>query len=138
MKKKEMGRYYWLRHEIRMQRNRLERLQNKKQEDIVGDTVNDYRTGRGIPVKIEGVPRDEFTRPVMMHILENEIKKNVKESEIAMGEIERYIQTIENPKVREVMRSRFLDCLSWEEVGRKNYIAPDYARQIVNKHFKQI
>lgn len=137
MTKKEMGRYYWLRNEIRMQERRLERLRNKKQEGMVGDTVNDYRTGRGIPVKIEGVPKDEFSRPVMIHILEEEIEKNIKESEIAMREIERYIQTIESPKVREVMRSRFLDCLSWEEVGKKNYIAPDYARQIVNKHFNQ-
>ncbi len=137
MTKKEMSRYYWLKHEIQMQRKRLDRLRNKKQEGIVGDTVNDYRTGRGIPVKIEGVPSDEFSRPVMIRILEEEIEKNIKESQTAMREIERYIQTIDNPRLREVMRSRFIDCLNWEAVGKKNYIAPDYARQLINKYFNK-
>lgn len=137
MTKKEMSRYYWLKHEIQAQKKRLERLRNKKQEGIVGDIVNDYKTGKGIPIKIEGIPSDEFSRPVMMRILEEEIEKNIKESEIAMRKIERHIQTIDNPRLREVMRSRFIDCLSWEMVGRKNYISPDYARQLINKHFNK-
>lgn len=137
MTKKEMSRYYWLKHEIQTQKKRLKHLRDKKQEGIVADIVNDYRTGTGIPIKIEGVSSDEFSRPVMIHILEEKIKKNIKESEIAMREIEEYIQTIDDPRLREVMRSRFIDCLSWEMVGRKNYISPDYARQLVNKHFNK-
>lgn len=137
MTKKEVSRYYWLKHEIQTQKKRLKHLRDKKQEGIVADIVNDYRTGTGIPIKIEGVSSDEFSRPVMIHILEEKIEKNIKESEIAMREIEEYIQTIDDPRLREVMRSRFIDCLSWEMVGRKNYISPDYARQLVNKHFNK-
>lgn len=138
MAKKKIGEYYRLCREIRRQKNRLERLRNKKQEGTVGDTVNDYRTGRGIPIRIEGIPKDELSRPAAMRMLEEDIEKNMRKSKIAMEKIDRYIQSIEDPKVREVMRNRFLDCLSWEEVGKKNHIAPDYARQIVNSHFKQI
>lgn len=138
MTKKELSRYCWLRHEIHKQRNRLEQLRNKKPEGMVGDTVNDYRTGKGIPVKIEGVPSDEYTRPIMIGLLEEEIERNIKESEAAAEKIEQYIQTVNDPKVRELMRSRFLDCLSWEEVGKANYISPDHARKIVRNFTKQI
>lgn len=138
MTKKELSRYYWLRHEIHKQQNRLERLRNKKPEEMVGDTVNDYRTGKGIPVKIEGVPNDEYTRPIMIGLLEEEIERNIKESETAAEEIEQYIQTVDDPKVRELMRSRFLDCLSWEKVGKVNYMSPDHARKIVRNFTKQM
>ena len=73
----------------------------------------------------------------MIHILEEEIEKNIRESELAMQKIEQYIQTIDSPRLREIMRSRFLDCLNWEDVGKKNYISADYARQIVNNHFNK-
>lgn len=140
MIKQELNRYFWLNHEIRRQKKRLERLEDKlsRQNDTVGDTVRDYRSGKGIPVRIEGIPSDALTLPVMIKLLEEEIEKNIKESQAEAVRIERYIQTIEEPKMRELMRSRFLDCMSWEEVGETNFINADYARQLINKHIKQI
>ena len=140
MTKQELNRYFWLNHEIRQQKKRLERLEDKlsRQNDTVGDTVRDYRSGKGIPVRIEGIPTDAFTLPVMIRLLEEEIRKNIKESERAVVAIEKYVQNINDPKVRELMRSRFIDCLSWEEVGAQNFINADYARQLINKHIKQI
>ena len=140
MTKQELNRYFWLNHEIRRQKKTLERLEDKlsRQNDTVGDTVRDYRSGKGIPVRIEGIPTDAFTLPVMIRLLEEEIRKNIKESERAVVAIEKYVQNINDPKVRELMRSRFIDCLSWEEVGAQNFINADYARQLINKHIKQI
>ena len=140
MTKQELNRYFWLNHEIRRQKKRLERLEDKlsRQNDTVGDTVRDYRSGKGIPGRIEGIPTDAFTLPVMIRLLEEEIRKNIKESERAVVAIEKYVQNINDPKVRELMRSRFIDCLSWEEVGAQNFINADYARQLINKHIKQI
>ena len=140
MTKQELNRYFWLNHESRQQKKRLERLEHKlsRQNDTVGDTVRDYRSGKGIPVRIEGIPTDAFTLPVMIRLLEEEIRKNIKESERAVVAIEKYVQNINDPKVRELMRSRFIDCLSWEEVGAQNFINADYARQLINKHIKQI
>ena len=140
MTKQELNRYFWLNHEIRRQKKRLERLEDKlsRQNDTVGDTVRDYRSGKGIPVRIEGIPTDAFTLPVMIRLLEEEIRKNIKESDRAVVAIEKYVQNINDPKVRELMRSRFIDCLSWEEVGAQNFINADYARQLINKHIKQI
>ena len=140
MTKQELNRYFWLNHEIRRQKKRLERLEDKlsRQNDTVGDTVRDYRSGKGIPVRIDGIPSDALTLPVMIRMLEEEIRKNIKESEQAVVAIEKYVQNINDPKVRELMRSRFIDCLSWEEVGAQNFINADYARQLINKHIKQI
>lgn len=140
MTKKELNRYFWLRHEIERQQKRLTKLEDKRsrQSDTVGDTVRDYRSGKGIPVRIDGLPSDAFTLPVMIALLEEEIRKNIEESEKAAVGIEKYVQNINDPKVRELMRSRFIDCLSWEEVGAQNFINADYARQLINKHIKQI
>lgn len=137
MTKKELSRYYWLKHEIRMQRKRLNRLREKK-SDVTCDIVKDYRTGKGIPTKIEDVAADEFSRRAAIGLLEEEIEKSIKESEKAAGEIETYINTVADPMLREIMRSRFLDCKTWEKVGEANHIAPDYARRIVREYLKQI
>lgn len=135
MTKKELSRYYWLKHEISMQRKRLNEIRRER-HDISCDIVKDYRTGRGKPTKIEGIAADEFSRRAAIGLLEEEIEKNIKESEKAAGEIEAYINTVADPKLREIMRSRFLDCKNWEEVGEANHIAPDYARRIVREYLK--
>lgn len=138
MTKQELNRYFWLKHEIKRQQKRLERLEYKlsRQNDTVGDTVRDYRSGKGIPVRIEGLPSDAFTLPVIIGLLEEEIQKNIEESERAVVEIEKYIQDIKDPKLREIMRSRFIDCLEWQKVGEENYISSDYARQLIREYFR--
>lgn len=120
-----------------MQRKRLYAIQCQSTA-TVRDTVKDYRSGRGVPVTIEGTAKDEYSCRAMIGLLEEEIKNNIEKSEKAAEEIERYIQTVDDPKVRELMRSRFLDCLSWEKVGKVNYMSPDHARKIVRNFIKQI
>lgn len=136
MTKKELSRYYWLKHEIRMQRKRLCKIQNQS-ETTVCDSVKDYRTGKGIPTRIEGTAKDEYSRRAMIGLLEEEIENNIEKSEEAAEEIERYIQTVDDPRLREIMRSRFLDCMSWEKVGEANHMSPDHARKIVREFIKQ-
>lgn len=137
MTKQELNRYFWLTHEIRRQKKRLEKLRKKKNEDVVGDTVRDYRSGKGIPVRIEGIPEEEFTRPVMIGLLEEEITKNIEESERAVVEIEKYIQNVENPKLRELLRCRYIDCMKWEDIATENFIDRDHARRLIRDFLKQ-
>lgn len=136
MNRKELEYYFWLRHEIEQQKRRLKRLQQKSIGREVGDTVLDYNRGKGIPSRIEGIPEEDFDIPVKIILLEEAIAKNITESETRVVEIEKFIQGIDDPKLREVLRSRYIDCLSWEDVGKMNYIASDYARQIVRNYFK--
>jgi hypothetical protein len=75
---------------------------------------------------------------MMIAMLEEEIQANIEESEKAVKEIEGYIQSVEEPKMRELLRSRFIDCLNWEKVGEKNYMAPDYARRLIRNFIKNL
>lgn len=140
MTKRELSRYFWLQHEIRRQKKRLEKLERKQERagELVGDSVKDYRTGKGLPLKIQGIAQADIRTPVMIKILEEEIEKNISESEEAVVKIEQYIHGVEEPRMRELLRSRFIDCLSWEEVGRRNYIAADYARQLITNYTRSM
>ena len=138
MTRQELNKHFWLKHEIESQRKRLRRLEEKPYEGTVGDTVRDYKSGKGIPVLIQGIPTEEFTRPVMIGILKEEVEKNIQELESAAVEIEQFVQEIEDPKLREVMRCRFLDHMKWEEVGESNFIAPDYARRMVREFLRTL
>lgn len=136
MDKKELNKYFWLQHEIKKQENRLKRLRAKKEKekDFVADTVGDYRTGKKRTIKIEGIEQTDPALLTIIALLELEIEKNIQAAEEKAVEIEKFIQQTEDPKLREILRSRFLDCLSWEQVGKENYINADYARRLVRNY----
>lgn len=139
MTKKELSQYYWTRHEITQQKARLERLEKKMHEETqtVIDGGTRYVNGKKKVCRIEGIAETDIKVPAMVIALKQEIEKNIRKSERLAAEIEVYIQSVEEPRLREVMRSRFLDCLSWEEVGMRNFLAPDYARRIVREYLNQ-
>ena len=62
---------------------------------------------------------------------------NIEKAEKMAVEIEQFIQSVEQAKLRELLRSRFIDCMDWERVGAANFIAPDHARKIVRKFFAE-
>lgn len=139
MTKQELSRYFWLCHEIEKQKKRLERLQTKRANSggFVGDSVKDYRSGRGVPLKIQGYAEEDYTLPNRISTLEEEIKHNIAESDRLAAEIEIYIQSIDDPKMREIMRCRFLDCMGWSEVGKENFMDPDHARRLVREFLRR-
>ncbi|MGN1414041.1 MAG: hypothetical protein ACI4WY_07340 [Anaerovoracaceae bacterium] len=139
MTKQELSRYFWLCHEIEKQKKRLERLQAKRESSggFVGDSVKDYRSGRGVPLKIQGYAEEDYTLPYRISTLEKEIEHNIEESDRLATEIEIFIQSIDDPKMREIMRCRFLDCMSWSEVGKENFMDPDHARRLVREFIKR-
>ena len=69
----------------------------------------------------------------MIVTLKREIEANIEKAEKMAVEIEQFIQSVEQAKLRELLRSRFIDCMDWENVGRVNYISPDHARKMVRK-----
>lgn len=139
MTKNELNEYFWLKHEIKRQKERLKRMEEKLQAsgEVVGDSVQKYYNGKAHPYKIEGIAETDLKLPVMIVTLKEEIEANVERAEAKAVEIERFIQSVEQAKLREILRSRFIDCLDWERVGAANYIAPDHARKIVRTFFKK-
>ena len=138
MTKQDLKNYYWLQHEIKQQKGRLARLRKREERsgEVVGDIVSDYKTGKAIPLLIRGIPATDFELPVMILLLETEIEKNITEAQRLVKEIEKYIQTVNDPRMRELLRSRFIDCLSWEQVGKANHINPDHARKLLRNFMK--
>ena len=103
----------------------------------MGDSVKDYRSGRGVPLKIQGYAEEDYTLPNRISTLEEEIEHNIAESDRLAAEIEIYIQSIDDPKMRERMRCRFLDCMGWSEVGKENFMDPDHARRLVREFLRR-
>ena len=135
MTKQDLKNYYWLQHEIKQQKGRLARLRKREERsgEVVGDIVSDYKTGKAIPLLIRGIPATDFELPIMIRLLETEI---ITEAQRLVKEIEKYIQTVNDPRMRELLRSRFIDCLSWEQVGKANHINQDHARKLLRNFMK--
>lgn len=131
MDKEQLSRYYWLCHEIDCQRRRQERL---KQRIDTGGLASDVVRGSSAEypylerkIKITGAPIG------LLKNIQSEIERNIEESLEARKEIEAYIAEVEDPQMRELLRSRFIDRLTWQEVGRKNYVSPDHARKKIRE-----
>ena len=140
MTKQKLKSYYWLQHEIRQQKGRLNRLR-KKQElsgEIVGDIVNDYKTGKPIPLMIQGIANEDFKLPMIIHLLEAEIEQNIIAAQERVKEIEEFVQTVEDPRMRELLRSRFIDCKRWEDVAASNYISTAHARKLIREYLQNL
>lgn len=135
MTKNDLNEYFWLNHEITRQKGRLARLEEKLKYtgEIVGDSTNNYSTGKARPIKIQGIAGGGVELPLMIVTLKREIEANIEKAEKMAVEIEHFIQSVEQAKLRELLRSRFIDCMDWENVGRVNYISPDHARKMVRK-----
>ena len=84
MTKNDLNEYFWLNHEIKRQKNRLKRLEEKLKHsgEVVGDSVQKYYNGKAHPYKIEGIAETDIQLPLMIVTLkaEIEIKRKRKRS----------------------------------------------------------
>lgn len=135
MNRKQLNEYIYLKREIARNRNRLEQLKARLQTSgIVGDTASQYSTGKASPILLQGISDADLTLPMKIIELQELIEDATKKAQTQTVEVERYIQSIPDAKVRSIFRSRFIDGKSWHEVGRENYISPDHARRLTRKH----
>ena len=140
MTKNDLNEYFWLNHEIKRQKSRLKRLEEKLKHsgEVVGDSVQKYYNGKAHPYKIEGIDETDTKLPLMIVTLKQEIELNIEKAEKMAVEIEQFIQSVEQAKLRELLRSRFIDCMDWERVGAANFIAPDHARKFFAEQRKTV
>lgn len=136
MTRDELNNYVWLKRETEQQEKRLRRLQHRKPKGVVGDTVKDYRNGKGIPTKIEGVAEEDRLVPLEIAELTIIIEENNKTLRKQLKRIEQFIQTIKDPKVRVLMRCKYIDCMSWKKVGEINHMDPSNVRKIIREFFR--
>ena len=124
MTKKELTRYYHLKVEIEVLRERIEEFGNGvKSQQFSEDKVSSSHKGKSIQeTKVELVA---ILTEKRMSALEEYMK------------IERYIDSIEEPEMRNIMRFRYLDCMKWEEIGEKYYMDRTTISKKVNRYINK-
>lgn len=132
--KKRLSQYYYINQEVQRQSERLRRLRKKEADGIVADTV------RGSMIQfpyIERVERIEGIAEDLTAVVEKQIDRSIRDGIVARIDTETIIAAEADPKRRELLRSRFIDCLTWEGVGDRNHIDPSHARKIVREWIKE-
>ena len=120
MDKSILVQYRDLQEEIRDLQRRIEKLQNQiAQLDIVSDSVTGTRRDGTIgQIKITGFPLPEFEHK--RGLLQRR-RKALEQSEMRcremLGEVEQFIDGIEDSRVRRIFRHRYIDGMSWVQVA---------------------
>lgn len=70
--------------------------------------------------------------------IEEEINKEIDELIELRKEIENKINAVNNPKLREILKCRYLDCKSWEEIAYKNNITWRHVYRLHEKALDEI
>jgi len=111
--KRDLENAYHIAHEIQDIERQIERLTSKS-GGIVGDTVRDYRTGKGIPITITGYAEKDYKR--LQRLI---TKLQAKEARLIKEKcrIEEELEQIEEADIRRIIRLRYFDCLSWDAVA---------------------
>lgn len=108
MTKEELLKYRGLKKEVEELKERIEMLKEKK-TSIKSQIISDMPVGSGKSIDIE-------TLMVMIENAIEELARKEKDSIDAMLEIEECIDGLEDPFERYILRTRYIDCKSWEEI----------------------
>lgn len=110
MTEKELNRLYFLNKEIESQRKRLHQLQNMSKVKS--------------PV-ITGLPKGNETKntvakyAVEIADLESKISLNIQKCWYEIRNLERYISDIDDCEIRQIIRLRHINGMTWDEIGKE-------------------
>lgn len=121
MTKDILVQYCDLHDEVKENRNRIHRIEKQletiKKDGSVIDSVTGG-SGETQHFKIEGFPYAEYTKKKVR--LEY-YKAQLEYAEVALlektSEVEEYIQLIGDSRMRRILRFRFVDSMTWEQVA---------------------
>lgn len=120
MSEKELSQYYWLKKEIKSLEDRIEEFGDGVGAIAIKDTI------------VSGSSPKSSIQEKKMILLNQLIDARITALEKYI-EIERYIETVEESEIRQIMRFRFLDLKSWTEIGEELH----YDRTSVAKKLRQ-
>ncbi len=106
---------------------------------VVADSVEGTREdGTYGPIKIKGVPVPAYTKE-LLKLEKKRTRYQILQLEIsAMTEaIENDIFQVKDPQIRTILRLRYIDRKTWEQVGRSIRKSPDQCRMAVNRFFEK-
>lgn len=120
MSEKELSQYYWLKKEIRSLEERIEEFGYGVGAVAIKDTIVTSST-----------PKSSIQEK-RMQLLNQLIDARLTALEKYL-EIESYIETVEDSEIRQIMRYRFLDLKTWNEIGEEM----KYDRTSISKKLRQ-
>lgn len=125
-----------LEERIRKDERKMEEYSNL----VVSDTVTGTRPdGTFGPIKITGLDRKHYNRQKLLVHHKREMLKGLQEKLLQKEiEAEEYIQTIQDSRLRQILRYRYVDGLPWQQVARrmKGKCTADSCRMEAQKIFK--
>lgn len=105
MSEKELSQYYWLKQEIKKIEDRIIEFGDGIGSTKYNDSIKSTKKMQSIQEK-----RAELVEQYL------EFRLSALEKYL---EIERYIETIEDSEIRQIMRFRFLDLMDWSTIGEE-------------------
>lgn len=123
---RNLSRYYFIKKEIEQLEEQLKELN----DSVLGSpAISGMPTTHGNTSPIEQlIIRKNKLEQKLLH------KKNelIEEQEY----IENYLETIEDSRIRIIIRERFINCKTWEEIGREMYFDRTTPYYAVKKYLK--
>lgn len=117
----------------------LSRKISRLTHDVVSDTVKGTREdGTYGPIKIKGMPTVEIDETKEQ--LNKKLRK-YKETEVKIGrlrqEIEEYIFTVDDSRIRTILRLRYVDGRTWLQIGMRYGKSKQWAYSKIERYFEK-
>lgn len=109
-----------LNRDIRFKRDRIARLR-----DMAEGATSTYTAGR-----VSGTPQRSKMENCIAQI--DELEREIDAAIGTLGKIKAVIATVENPIYRQVLELRYLDGMTWEQIGRRLHYS---RRTVIYKHW---
>lgn len=128
------------RDHVRASIENLEKQIGKMKND--GTVIDSVKGGYGGIQRfvIEGFPNDDIAkRRGMLEIRRDHLERLEEQILLKINEIERYMNSISNSRIRLIIRLRYINCLQWEEVARQmgGGNTEDTCRMMLNRYLEK-
>lgn len=124
MDERELNKYFYLKKEIADLENRIIEF---------GDGVKSMQIS---DVSVSSSHSNKSIQEKRLELISLWIEKRMSALEECL-KIERYINEVDDPIVRQIMRLRHIDCQSWNYIDTKLGYAPDSSRKAYYRYRKK-
>ncbi|MFR1179465.1 MAG: hypothetical protein ACLSDH_05380 [Bacilli bacterium] len=108
MTKKELSQLYYLKKEIRQLERRIKELETAAMDCTA--KITGLPHGTGVNDKI-----GNYTAQIAD--LKSLLDLNLKKCFYELNRLDRYIQSVDDPLLRQIMTYRFINCYSWSKIS---------------------
>lgn len=116
MNKQRLSRLRKLNREVEILKNEIKELEFKPREQVA-DIAKDYSTGYPVAIKIEGYGSEEYIKAKQR--LHNRLNQKLVAIQEEREEIEKYLDSVEEPELRIILRLRYVNGLTLNQISKE-------------------